>query len=392
MKQTIFIIITAIMFFGCTKEPIVKQEKKVLNIDESGIRDVNNAMILFKDLPNTYLKESDFKDLPDWDSENYNLVLKSFKNSCTTKKTKKIYKQLCKKAKYVKDAKSFLQQNLTPFEINKKNGENQGLLTGYYEPLVHVSLKKKGKYKYPLYKRPKDLIIVDLGSIYPKLKHYRLRGRLDGNKLVPYYTRKEINSKQIDADALCYCDSRIDRFFLEVQGSGRAKLDNGKTMFIGYADQNGHRYKSIGRYLVKHKIMKLKDVSLQSIRKWLDENPDKIDKILNYNKSFVYFRRKNAPASGSLGIKLTPKRSVAVDRRYIPLGSMLYLSANDDKIDFNKVVLAQDTGGAIKGALRADMFLGYGKDAREIAGKLKAPLKLWILLPKSKKELKSEAL
>ena len=229
------------------------------------------------------------------------------------------------------------------------------------------------------------MIIVDLSSIYPNLKNYRLRGRIKGNKLVPYYTRKETKSHHVKAGVICYTDSKLDLFFLEIQGSGRVVLRNGETIFVGYDNQNGHRYRAIGRYLVKIGALKYEEVSLQSIRAWLNKHPKRIDEVLNYNKSVVYFKQTQKSASGALGVCLTPKRSIAVDRRYIPLGSMLYLNADIKDKNVSKIVVAQDTGGAIKGAIRADMFLGYGKEARNTAGKLKSPLKLWILLPKTKK-------
>jgi membrane-bound lytic murein transglycosylase A len=172
---------------------------------------------------------------------------------------------------------------------------------------------------------------------------------------------------------------------LEIQGSGRVRLRNGETIFLGYDNQNGHRYRAIGRYLVKIRALKYEEVSLQSIRAWLDKHPKRVDEVLNYNKSVVYFKQTHQSACGALGVCLTPKRSIAVDRRYIPLGSMLYLNADIKDKNVSKIVVAQDTGGAIKGAIRADMFLGFGKEARNIAGKLKSPLKLWILLPKTKK-------
>ncbi|MDQ7062116.1 MAG: MltA domain-containing protein [Sulfurimonas sp.] len=248
-----------------------------------------------------------------------------------------------------------------------------------------VHLKKTKKYKYPIHETPQDLIIVDLSSIYPKLKNYRLRGKIEGNKLVPYDTRKQSSSKHVPSKIIAYTDSKIDLFFLEIQGSGRVQLDDGKTLYIGYDNQNGHRYRAIGRYLVKIGALKLKNVSLQSIRSWLDKHPSRVNEVLNYNKSVVYFKERENPASGSLGLCLTATRSIAVDRRYIPLGSMLYLNAQIQEEQVSKIVLAQDTGGAIKGAIRADMFLGCGSESREKAGKLKSPLELWILLPKNKK-------
>ena len=266
------------------------------------------------------------------------------------------------------------------FKIHSKRKSQ--ILTGYFEPQLSGSRTKSKVYKYPLYETPKDLVSVNLQSIYPELKKYRLRGKIKGGKLVPYYTRAQLQKNAIDANVICYVDSKVDLFFLEVQGSGRVKLDTNETIFIGYDNQNGHRYRSIGRYLVKKKEIPLKDISLQSIRAWFVENPKRVDEVLNYNHSVVFFKQRKHKATGSLGLALTPLRSVAVDRSFIPLGSMLYLSAETQSFKNPKIVFAQDTGGAIKGAVRADMFVGFGSEAAEIAGKLKAPLALWILIPK----------
>lgn len=365
MKLFTLIILTILLFLGCSKTP----------------------KTMFKALPKTHLLESSFDELPNWNDENYDEALENFLNSCNTKQTKDIYPSLCQEAKSVVGAKEFIQHKFSPYEIYEEDGKNEGLLTGYYEPELNGSLTKTIKYKYPIYRTPKDLIIVDLSSIYPDLKNYRLRGKIQGNKLVPYFTREESSSNNIQADVICYTDSKIDLFFLEIQGSGRVKLENNETIFIGYDNQNGHKYRAIGRYLVKIGALDLDSVSLQSIRAWLKVNPQRVDEVLNYNKSVVYFMQRDKPATGSLGLPLTASRSIAVDRRYVPLGSMLYLSAQVKDKSVNKIVLAQDTGGAIKGAIRADLFLGYGEEAMNIAGKLKSPLKLWILLPKNKKEL-----
>ena len=361
MKQIILIFFTIIFFLGCSKEP----------------------QIMHSAMPKTYLLESNFESLPNWSDENYEEALNSFINSCKTTRTRKIYNGLCEKAELNVDAKEFLEREFAPYEINTQNGEKNGLLTGYYEPHLRGSLEKVEPYIHPIYKTPDDLIVVDLSSIYPDLKNYRLRGKLDGNRLVPYYTRAQSADENLSAEVICYTDSKIDLFFLEVQGSGRVTLDNGETIFIGFDNQNGHKYKSIGRYLVKEGEIPLEKISLQTIKAWLLENPSRVDEVLNYNESVVYFRQRDRAASGSLGLELTANRSIAVDRRYIPLGSMLYLNADIQTNSVSRVVLAQDTGGAIKGAIRADMFLGFGDSAMEIAGELKSPLKLWILLPKN---------
>lgn len=336
----------------------------------------------FNFLPNTSLVKKSFSDLPYWEQENYDGALNSFVMSCKSSKTKKRYGELCKKAKNIKDAKTFFETYFLPYQIVKHDGTTDGLLTGYYEAELYGSLVKTDRYKYPIYKTPKDLIEVNLGSIYPDLKHYRLRGRLEGNKIVPYYTREEIALNNPNAEVICYVDSKIDLFFLEIQGSGRVRLENGKFLFVGYANQNGHKYRAIGRYLVQIGALQKDEVSLQSIKQYLLSHPENVDTVLNYNKSVVYFSLRKQAATGALGIELIPYRSVAVDRKYIPLGSLLFLHAQDKKKRIDLIVNAHDTGGAIKGAVRADLFLGYGDKAMHIAGRLKADLELWFLLPK----------
>jgi membrane-bound lytic murein transglycosylase A len=334
---------------------------------------------LYQQFQNTSLKASSFKELPKWENENYFEVLEYFKNSCVSQKVQNIYEELCEKASLASDPKSFLEQNFIPHKVIAK--KSKPLLTGYYEPELRGSLEKSELYKYPIYATPKDLVVVDLASIYPELAHYRLRGKLQGNTIVPYETRELFQNKELEPEILCYTDSLIDLFFLEVQGSGRVVLENGEVLFIGYANQNGHKYRSIGKYLIESGAIKKEDISLQSIKAYLLENPDKVAEVLNHNESMVFFAQKEQSATGSLGVVLTPWRSVAVDRHYIPLGSMLYLNAEVGEKQLSQVVMAQDTGGAIKGEVRADLFLGYGEEALAYAGELQSPLELWVLLP-----------
>lgn len=312
------------------------------------------------------LKENDYAE-----------VGKIFQTECRLSKVQKLYGDLCQKVQKIQDKEKFIKQNFQLYRLQNKN-DNIGLLTGYYEPMLFGSLKKHYPFVYPVYGVPKDLIRVELGSIYPQIKHLRLRGRLKGNKLVPYYTRKE--QEQIKAKPICYVDDKVKLFLLEVQGSGRIRLDDGRMLYVGYADQNGHRYASIGKYMIQKGYIKRKDLSLRSIEIFLKTHPQKIDEVLNYNDSLVFFRKKNKPATGALGLELQAFRSVAVDPSFIPLGAMLYYKALDK--DLEGIVFAQDTGGAIKGNVRADLFTGYGDEAREVAGNLKSPLKLWIFLPK----------
>lgn len=363
MKISLLLLLTTLFFLACSKK----------------------SEILFESMPRTYLQPTTFESLPSFEDENYKDILNSFINNCNTKRSRKIYASLCEEAQRSIDSKSFILNSFQPYLITSIDEKSEGLLTGYYEAELFASKTKSKKYKYPIYTTPKDLINVDLSSIYPELKTYRLRGRLQGNKLVPYDSREVSKQKGINADVICYTDSKIDRFFLEIQGSGKVVLDDGDSLFIGYDNQNGYKYRAIGRYLVSIGALRLEEISLQSIKSWLEKNPSRVDEVLNYNESMVYFKEREQGATGSLGLALTPKRSIAVDRNFIPLGSMLYMSAKVGDKEESRIVFAQDTGGAIKGAVRADLFLGSGSEAMEIAGELKSALKLWILMPKREK-------
>jgi len=358
MKYLLLFLLPFFFFLGCSKRPAV----------------------VSKELPKTYLKKSSFEKLPYWHQENYNKALKAFVKSCQSAKTKKMYPSLCKKAKTTKNAKKFFMKNFVLYAVYDENAKDSGKLTGYYEAQLYGSLHKTEKYQYPVCKTPDDLMVVQLSSIYPELKNIRLRGLQKGNTIVPYYTREKIEKQ--GCEALCYVDSKIDLFFLEVQGSGRIKLENGKNIYVGYANQNGHQYKSIGKYMVQKGLLKKEEVSLESIENYLKQHPQEVDSILHQNPSKIFFRKKTTSSTGSLGIALTPKRSVAVDPKYIPLGTLLFINSEVDNKNFAHLVLAQDTGGAIKGPIRADLFLGYGKKARKIAGELSSDLEMWVLLPK----------
>jgi membrane-bound lytic murein transglycosylase A len=362
MKIVIITLTLLLLFISCSQEPKLR----------------------IKELPHTELQPTTYDALPAFYDENFDEILDHFRKNCQSKKVFAIYLDLCNEAQRADDAKEFITDNFEPYRILSNKEENRGTLTGYYEAKINASYTKNERYRYPIYATPKDLVTVDLSRIYPELKHYRLRGRLLGNRVVPYYTRGEAKGSDLNATVLCYCDSPVDKFFLEVQGSGVAKFDDNSSIYLGYDNQNGHKYRSIGRYLVKRGDLKLEEVSLQSIKKWLEEHPEDIDEVLNYNDSMVFFSKREQGATGALGVELTPMRSVAVDRKYIGLGSMLYLSADLKDRSINRVVFAEDTGGAIKGSVRADLFVGSTDAALELAGKLNAPLTLWLFLPKKR--------
>jgi len=307
--------------------------------------------------------------------ENFDALLDLFKEDCKAPMSQRVYANVCKQALLVKDAKAFFKNS---FELQKiEPNEQRAMLTGYYEPLLLGSLTKTERFKYPVYAKPKDLVKIVGETNKP------MRGRLVKGKMHPYYTRAEISKRKLKAEVLCYVDDKIDLFFMEVQGSGRVQLNDGKVIFIGYSDTNGHPYKSLGREMINRGIFaSVDEVSLQSIRAWLVAHPHEIDGLLNTNPSYVFFRTMQQSATGSLGLVLTPERSVAVDKNYIALGSLLVVRSHSDIYHVDKFVFAQDTGGAIKGPNRADMFMGHGERAQWVAGQLKGPLEIWMMQPK----------
>ncbi|WP_341898717.1 MltA domain-containing protein [Ferrovibrio terrae] len=280
------------------------------------------------------------------------------------------------------------------------DGKAEGLFTGYYEPLVRGSRQKQGRYTVPLYRQPPDLVQVDLGEFRDSLKGQRIAGRVRDGRLRPYEDRG-----QIDAGALAnknlelvWLDDSADAFFLQVQGSGLVQLDTGAKTRVGFAAQNGHAYVAIGRVMIDRGTISREDVSMQAIRAWLRANPDAAPELLKQNPSYVFFRELPAPKDdldgppGAQGVALVPGRSLAVDRSHHALGLPLWLdaqrpalpaSASGGDKPLQRLMVAQDTGGAIRGAVRGDVFWGAGAEAESVAGRMKHPGRFWLLLPKA---------
>ena len=283
--------------------------------------------------------------------------------------------------------RAFFERLFQPYEATQEDGGNEGLVTGYYEPLIKGNRTPSATSRFPLYAVPDDLITVDLASVYPELKNLRLRGRVVGNKLVPYDTRGEIEGNGFKGKPIAWADDAVELFFLQIQGSGRIELPDGTHLRVGYADQNGHPYKSIGKLLVERGELKLEQASMQGIKNWAVNNPGKLPELLASNPSYVFFRElPNGLAGplGALGVPLTAARSIAIDPRFIPLGAPVFLATTqpNSTIPLNRLVLAQDTGGAIRGGVRADFFWGFGEAAGEQAGKMKQKGRMWVLLPR----------
>lgn len=285
-------------------------------------------------------------------------------------------------------ARRFFESAFTPYALVSADGNATGLVTGYYEPLLRGSRSQSAEYRYPVYGVPDDLVVVDLASVTPEVRNLRLRGRLEGRRLVPYWSRAEIDRRgaRIPAPVIAWVADPVDLFFLQVQGSGQILLDSGERLRVGYADQNGHPYRSVGRYLVERGELPLEQASMQSIKAWALANPDKLQDALNYNSSYVFFREIADPSGpfGALGVPLVAQYSLAVDRRFMPLGAPVYLSTTlpVSEEPLTRLMAAHDTGGAIRGVVRADFFWGTGDEAGAAAGRMRQQGKMWLLWPR----------
>ena len=289
----------------------------------------------------------------------------------------------CTAAATATDAGAFFASQFTPVII----GTSPGFTTGYFEPEIAGSRSPGPGFAVPLYRRPPDLVEVDLGDFAKDLKGRKLRGRLSGTSLVPYATRAEIMAGALAGKGLelAWAADPFEAFFLEIQGSGRLKLPDGSVMRIGYDTQNGHGYVAIGKVLLDQGALPKGGVSMDSILKWLRDNPDKAPAVLAANPAQVFFREITGEGPvGAMGVAVTPRVSAAVDPAFVPLGAPIQvvttLSGNRP---FAEIMVAQDTGGAIKGPNRIDLFLGSGPQARADAGAQAAPAAVAILLPRA---------
>ncbi|MDZ7817676.1 MAG: murein transglycosylase A [Aliarcobacter sp.] len=371
MKNSILIFLFSIFFiFGCSNKNEIKKIEVVEKID-SKEKEPSNRM----ELVNFYEIEGFFED-------DLNYALNVFKKDCKRSKRYDLFKDICHKAQFETDGRKFFIINFQPYKLYDNKSSDEGIITGYYEPLLYGSLKKTKRYKYPVYKIPKNLIISD----DPSLKDYKLRGKIVDNKIVPYDTRKQIeaNPNNPNLEAIAYVDDKYDLFSLHVQGSGKIQLENGKIINVGYGQQNGWPFTGIGTYMLEKGYVTRNEMSIQGIKNFFIKNPSKIDEVLNINDSYIFFRISKEGAAGSLGSVLTAKRNLAVDSEFIPLGMPVFLNTKNPvtKESINQLMVAADVGGAIKGKIRADFFWGFGPDAFNYAGRMKEKGKMYILMPK----------
>jgi membrane-bound lytic murein transglycosylase A len=334
-----------------------------------------------------------FAELPGWGEDDLSQAWPAFRASCRALRFREPWRDACARAESLGDpdraaVRAYFEANFVPYRVANGDGNTQGLVTGYYEPVLRGNRERGAPFVHPLYAPPDDLLIIDLASVAPDTRNLRLRGRLDGRRVVPYWSRAEIEDGKapVDGKELVFVDDAIEAFFMQIQGSGRVRLANGEELRIGYADQNGHPYQSIGRWLVDKGELALGQASMQGIQAWARANPSRVVELLNQNPSYVFFRElEPSPAGpiGAQGIPLSAERSIAVDPRFIPLGAPVHLATThpNSSVPLERLMVAQDTGGAIRGAVRADFFWGTGPDAGLLAGRMRQQGRMWVLLP-----------
>lgn len=294
-----------------------------------------------------------------------------------------------------KDLIHFIQSNYLVYISAGRDRRGQVLFTGYYEPWLQGSLHPNAEYNVPLFALPDDLVEIDLAPFAPKYKGEKITGRFMDNTVVPYYDRSAIEGGEVlegKADTLVWLKDPVDLFFLQIQGSGKVFLDNGETINVHYHNTNGRPYRSIGKLLIDEGKIPREDMSMQRIRAYLYNHPREIESVLNYNPSYVFFKIEKEGPLGCLNFKLTPGRSIALDRRIFPLPALAFIKTQKplvsadgqicDWIDFSRFVLSQDTGGAIRGPGRADLFWGNGTYAEIAAGHMQHTGRLYFLVLK----------
>ena len=352
---------------------------------------VTSANIAVKTAPN--FKPVSYQQLPDWDCGDQFYAYKALIASCyqiikNSKDYSKIWQNTCQliladPAHTHKKAKKIFEKYFTAYLISD-GGQTSGLFTGYYAPSIKGSRTRSKRYSTPLYATPSDLITQ-------KVNNKKQYGRIVNGKFTPYLTRAEINQYDYlpNSEVIAWLPSRIERTFLQIQGSGRIGFGNKDSILVGYDSQNGQPYYPIGRYLLEKKYIPRDKMSMQSIKAWLKANPNEVDTVLNYDPSFVFFKVLTDPNPvGAQGIPLTPGYSLAVDKNYYQYGTPVWLCTSyqdrNNKIEpLNRLFIAQDTGGAIKGPIRGDVFWGAGELAEFYAGHMKQSGTMFVLLPKS---------
>jgi membrane-bound lytic murein transglycosylase A len=364
------------------------------------------------EFPNTQYEPVDWSDLDGWNSDDHAAAFAAFLTSCQTLDTKHRHERdltaiplalrdICQQAQQAvpldeDGARKFFEENFRPIRINKL-GDSDGFLTGYYEPIIAGSRVPTGEFTAPLYRRPPNLVVSGwrkLGKDAFPSKGVRVGRRYGRRKIVPYYTRAEIEDGALDGWHLeiCYLHDQVDVLFAQIQGSARIRLEDGTILRVNYDSHNGWPYTPVGRILLDDKIMTKDQVSMQSIRAWMEANPQLAQEVRRENKSYVFFRitglATEDEAVGGEGVELMPGRSIAIDRSLHAYGTPFFIEADlpiaNQKAEtkFDRLVIAQDTGSAIVGPARADIYFGAGDEAARIAGRIKNAGSFTMLIPR----------
>lgn len=391
MNRLLLSLMLTLLAVGCTTQPVTTCPPAACPV--CPVCPAPEAVKPPEKPPERPLQAATWADLPGWSQDDPLPAFNAFRASCSVLEKRALWQGVCASARTLQPAgsaevRAWFEASFRPWVLVNPDGSRQGLITGYYEPVLRASRTRKGPFVHPLFGPPDDLIVVDLGDLYPELKHMRLRGRLDGRRLVPYYSRGEWADQESKraAKALLWIDDAFDLFSMEIQGSGQILLDDGSRLRVNYADQNGHPYRSIGRWLIDQGELKVDQASMQGIKAWAKAHPQRVQELLNANPSLVFFRElplEGIGPPGALGVPLTPERSVAVDPRQVTLGAPVFLSTTrpNDTQPLNRLMLAQDTGGAIRGVVRADFFWGSGAEAGSQAGRMRQKGNMWVLMP-----------
>lgn len=356
------------------------------------------------------LSPASFSSLPGWQEDDQGLALQTFKQSCQDilhrnekdgihpvfpQFSVKSWQTICFAAQKIhvsekRKAREFFETWFVPYHVSDNN-HHVGLFTGYYLPLLQVRKTPNKRFHVPIYALPGDLVKIDLGLFDRSFSGKFVTGQVIKNSLLPYPDRAAINEGKIKekAKVLFWSDDSIDVYFAQIQGSALVELPNNQKFLIGYAGGNGRAYTSIGKILKEKKELDEENISMQSIREWLNTHPKQVHPLLNQNRSYVFFRLlKNKSPLGTEQVPLTPERSLAIDKRFIPLGAPMWLNTfvpgpSSRTSHFRHLMIAQDTGGAIKGIVRGDVYWGAGKKAEFMAGHMNSPGEYWLLLPVS---------
>ena len=391
-------LVVAITFGACTQFPLEAERDVSIPPDSESCTDCTSPAGVPKGAANW--QAADWKALPGWADDDLGAVWPAFRESCRVLGQKPGWQAVCAAAAALpakpsdREARQFFEQRFTPWQSVSDDGGVEGLVTGYYEPLIHGSRNPQPNTPWPILSTPEDMLTVDFVAIYPELRTMNLRGRLAGKKVLPYWTRAELEQRRAEgklpARALFWVADPVELFFLQVQGSGQVELPDGSRVRVGFAEHNGHPYRSIGRWLVDQGELTVHQASMEGIRQWVRRNPGRLNELLNTNPRYVFFRELPAGGGpvGALGVPLHAERSIAVDPAHVPLGAPVFLATTWplSEAPLNRLVMAQDTGGAIKGAVRADFFWGFGPDAGAQAGKMRQRGRMWVLLPKGMAE------